>query len=77
MARMIVRRGCLDTFERLRRMFVEDPEIEVVWDRRVGDRRAGERRRGSRPGSRDRRQSDRRTIPPQSWLALDFLVARD
>ncbi len=77
MARMIVRRGCLDTFERLRETFADDEEIEVVWDRRGGDRRVGERRRESRPGDRDRRRDDRRTLVPNSWIALDFLVVRD
>ena len=76
MARMIVRRGCLDTFERLRKMFADDPEIEVVWDRRMGDRRAGERRRGPRPDSRDRRRSDRRGVVSHSWVSLDFVVVR-
>jgi hypothetical protein len=77
MARMIVRRGCLDTFERLRQMFADDPEIQVVWDRRTGDRRVGERRRESRAESRDRRQNERRGIPAQSWMALDFVVVRE
>jgi len=74
---MIVRRGCRHTFNRLREMFADDPEIEIIWDRRSGERRKGERRRESRAGGGDRRQSDRRGLPQPTWLALDFLVVRD
>lgn len=81
---MIVRRGCQQTFERLQEMFADDGEIQVVWDRRSADRRRGDRRRQPRSTeddesgkSADRRQHDRRKPASQSWLTLDFLVAKD
>lgn len=84
MPRMIVRRGCQQTFDRLQEMFAEDAEIQVVWDRRDGDRRRGDRRRRPRAADRDapaqntdRRQLERRKPASQSWLTLDFIVAKD
>lgn len=77
MPRMIVRRGCTQTFDRLQEMFADDAEIQVVWDRRSGDRRRGERRTRPRGGGQDRRQTDRRKPLPQSWLTLDFIVVKD
>jgi hypothetical protein len=81
---MIVRRGCQQTFDRLQEMFADDAEIQVVWDRRGGDRRRGDRRRQPREAkadgpaqNTDRRQVERRKPVSQSWLTLDFIVAKD
>jgi len=52
---MIVSRDQPLLYERLRLEFVDDPDLEVVLDRRVG-----ERRRASQPISADQRRADRR-----------------
>jgi hypothetical protein len=81
---MIVRRGCQQTFDRLQEMFADDAEIQVVWDRRSGDRRRGDRRQRTRTAEgdasasdADRRRVERRKPVSQSWLTLDFIVAKD
>jgi Cu/Ag efflux protein CusF len=48
------------------------PGLAVIWDRRRGERRRGARR----PISHERRSSERRGLPPETWTRLGFqLVA--
>jgi Cu/Ag efflux protein CusF len=44
------------------------PGLTVIWDRRRSERR----RNGHRPVSQERRQTDRRSAPPESWTRLGF-----
>ncbi len=82
MPRIFVRRGCVDTYERLREVFAEEPDVQVLWDRRAEERRArGQRRqaiaRAQHAHERradERRTSDRRKPNPPTWLTLDFVV---
>src|SRR5262245_20672792 len=67
---VIVRRGQLATFGLLSQAFADEPNVRLIWDRRVRDRRqdsgaavAGERRRG-----------DRRRSTPVSWEQHDYLL---
>ena len=52
----IVRRDRPDLFEELREQFKDTPDVEVMFDRRIGERR----RKGSPPATDRRRRSDRR-----------------
>jgi hypothetical protein len=62
MERIIVRRGRFLTYELLRRTFGNDPNIEIIWDRRRPD------------SSRDVAPVvDRRGRPPDEWFRLDYL----
>jgi hypothetical protein len=65
---LIVRRGALRRFDKLRRATVELP-VKLSWDRRLGERRTS-----AGDVSRERRQSDRRKKPPFTWGTADFVV---
>ena len=68
---IVVRRGALRRFDALTRKTAELP-VEVTWDRRTEQRRA--------PGNTadvERRAGDRRTEPPFTWQAADFVVVDD
>ena len=52
----VVRRDRLDLFEELRHEFRIAPDVEVIFDRRIGDRR----RNPSTRASDNRRRTDRR-----------------
>lgn len=52
---VVVQRGAMELFERLRARFAEDPNTVIIWDRRTGRERQSEvldapveRRRGDR-----------------------------
>jgi len=64
MERIIVRRGSFLTYELLRRSFGDDPNIQLVWDRR-------------RPTDMLATASDapveRRGQAPSEWKRLDYL----
>ena len=62
--RIIVRRGRFLTYELLRRTFGQDPNVEIIWDRR----RAPEEGAAPRPP-----QVERRLPPPVEWERLDYL----
>jgi hypothetical protein len=66
---LIVRRGALRRFDKLKRATAELP-VKLSWDRRLGERRtaAGDVNRERR------RQSDRRKKPPFTWGSADFVV---
>jgi hypothetical protein len=68
---VIVRRGHFATFELLTRTFADDPSVQIIWDRRMGERRQN----GARLLDSERRQSDRRRIPPKQWVQLNYMIA--
>ena len=70
---VVVRRGHFATFELLTRTFAGDPEVQIIWDRRMGERRqsvggAEQDRRGGK---------DRRRVPPTQWSQLNYMFAQD
>lgn len=67
-AELIVRRGALRRFDKLKRATAELP-VKVTWDRRLE-----ERRNSAANVARERRQQDRRQAPPFTWEVADFLV---
>ena len=69
---VIVRRGHFATYELLTRTFSDDPSVHIIWDRRVGERRRAQ----EQPGS-ERRQRDRRRMPPTQWKQLHYLIAEN
>jgi len=63
MERIIVRRGRFLTYELLRRTFGDDPNVEIIWDRRrSADGVAGEAA-----------AAERRGRPPVEWDRLDYI----
>jgi hypothetical protein len=71
---VIVRRGHFATFELLSRTFSEDPDVQIVWDRRKEERR----RSAYGPGDSERRSNgDRRRPPPMQWGQLNYMIASD
>ena len=65
---VIVRRGHFATFELLSRTFSEDPDVEIVWDRRKEERRRAPYTAGD---SERRGNGDRRRAPPMQWGQLN------
>jgi phospholipid N-methyltransferase len=53
---IIVARSKPETYERLRRTFADDINVEVIWDRRTRERRRQRDDRGPERRSRERRQ---------------------
>ena len=69
---LIVKRGALRRFDRLKRDTANLP-VDVVWDRRLQERRAG-----AQPTGAERRQDDRRRQPSFTWDTAQFVaVERD
>jgi hypothetical protein len=69
MVELIVRRGALRRFDKLKHATAELP-VKLSWDRRLRERRAP-------PGggaAKERRQADRRKKPPFTWSTADFVV---
>ena len=64
MERIIVRRGRFRTYELLRRTFGDDPNVEIIWDRR----RAVDMVPGDAVPA-----PERRGRPPTEWQRLDYL----
>jgi hypothetical protein len=62
---LIVRRGALRRFDKLKRATAEMP-VKVLWDRRTSDGRSA-----ASPGES---QDERRKSPPFTWDVADFLV---
>jgi hypothetical protein len=69
---VVVRRGHFATFELLNRTFADDPDVQIIWDRRIRERR--EAAEGSEHGDR-RKGSDRRRVPPSQWAQLNYMFA--
>ncbi len=65
----VVRRSQTDVYKMLKERFARDPDVRVVWDRRVG-----ERRNRRRPVGRDQRRAERRGPQPSTWETFGFLV---
>ena len=63
MERIIVRRGRFLTFELLRRTFGDDPNVDIIWDRR----------RPMDTTSDSGTPADRRGRPPVEWERLDYI----
>jgi hypothetical protein len=71
MCRIYVKRNEFQRFDTLYHAFrTSIPGADVVWDRRVRERRT----RNAAVSAVDRRWSERRTAPPESWSALGFVV---
>jgi hypothetical protein len=67
-AELIVRRGALRRFDKLKHATADLP-VTLTWDRRLRERRAS----GSHVDG-ERRQTDRRKKPPFTWNAADFVL---
>jgi hypothetical protein len=65
MEQIIVRRGRFLTYELLRRTFGDDPNVEIIWDRR----------RGPDTASPNGHSFERRGQPPAEWDRLDYMFA--
>ena len=65
---IIVRRGALRRFDRLRKTTTDLP-VKLSWDRRLH-----QRRRSASGTEREQRQEDRRRNPPFTWEVADFVV---
>ena len=65
---LVVRRGALRRFDRLKRDTGNVPAT-VVWDRRLSDRQVSVDK-----GGEERRSPERRRTPPFTWDAADFVV---
>jgi hypothetical protein len=61
--KIIVRRGRFLTYELLRRTFGDDPNVEIIWDRR----------RPIDGASSDGHGTERRGRPPVEWDRLDYI----
>jgi hypothetical protein len=67
---LIVRRGALRRFDKLKRATADlNLPVKLSWDRRLGERRTSASDVGS-----ERRRSDRRKEPPFTWGTADFIV---
>ena len=70
---VVVRRGHFATFELLTRTFAGDPDVQIIWDRRMGERRQS----GGGAEQQDRRGGkDRRRVPPTQWSQLNYMFAQ-
>jgi hypothetical protein len=65
---LIVRRGALRRFDKLKQATAELP-VKLTWDRRVSDRGGT-----VAAGPREPEHAERRGAPPFTWDAADFLV---
>ena len=69
---VIVRRSQFGTFALLAQAFADEPNVRLVWDRRVGERR----RESDAPADVNRRRSDRRADPSLTWGTNDYLLLK-
>lgn len=67
----MVRRGQFATFGLLAKALVSEPNVRVIWDRRLVDRR----RQADSTEGKDRRGGDRRDTSTV-WANLDYIVVR-
>jgi transcriptional regulator of acetoin/glycerol metabolism len=66
---VIVRRNEFATFARLAQTFANEPNVRLVWDRRIRDRR-----QSSVPAAGERRRRDRRANATTTWGPDDYLL---
>jgi hypothetical protein len=66
---VIVRRGHFATYELLTRTFAGQPNVQIIWDRRMGERRQST----LMPAGGDRRQYDRRRKQTH-WGPLNYTI---
>ena len=66
---VIVRRNEFATFARLAQTFANEPNVRLVWDRRIRDRR-----QSSEPPAGERRRRDRRANATTTWGPDDYLL---
>jgi hypothetical protein len=66
---IIVRRGHFATYELLTRTFAGHPNVQIIWDRRMGERRQSTRM----PAEGERRSQDRRRTPTH-WGHLNYTI---
>ena len=71
---VIVRRGHFATFELLTRTFAGDPDVQIIWDRRMGDGRQSAGAPDQQDHSGDK---DRRRVPPTQWSQLNYMFAQE
>ena len=67
---VIVRRDKFATFGQLAQAFASEPNVRLVWDRRLRDRR----RHSPSGDPTDRRRRDRRQSPSTIWGPNDYLL---
>lgn len=65
----VVRRGEREICRRLEEQFQGEPDVQVIWDRRVMERRSVCRRVGF-----ERRRGERRCTPPSVWENATFVL---
>jgi hypothetical protein len=65
---LIVRRGALDRYDKLRQD-TQDLPVKLSWDRRLHQRRSA-----SRDVDREERKHERRREPPFIWDVADFVA---
>jgi len=66
---VIVRRNEFATFARLAQTFANEPNVRLVWDRRIRDRR-----QSAVPATGERRRRDRRANSTTTWGPDDYLL---
>jgi len=67
---VIVRRHHFAAFSALARTLADEPEVTLLWDRRVRDRRA----QTGTPADNDRRRTERRANQNAAWTSGGYLV---
>ena len=67
---VIVRRGCFSTFALLAQAFADDPNVRLIWDRRVRDRR----RDNVAASIGERRRRDRRRDHVSDWGGHEYIL---
>ena len=67
---VIVRRSQFATFGLLAQAFADEPNVRLIWDRRVRHRR----RQITAPGVADLRRGERRRDPSATWSDRDYVV---
>ena len=65
---IIVDRAKPDTYARLKSLFADDLNVEVIWERRTRERRKGVPGRGPERRSQNRRRFDK------PWNGKDYIV---
>ena len=71
---LVVKRGALKRFEKLKRE-TSQLDVEVIWDRRERARREAARNAADDKRSAERRAAERRAADPFTWKTADFVVA--